>query len=107
MTQQFYNRVLGFDGKAPDEMDGRIARAILMQHLNSPSAFALFAWQDWMAMDENLRHPYHSEERINVPSNRDHVWNYRMHLSLERMLGERAFNEAVRLMVADSGRLLQ
>ncbi len=107
LTQQFYNNVLGFEGKAPAEMDGRVARAILQQHLHSPSAFALFAWQDWMAMDENLRHPSHSEERINVPSNRDHVWNYRMHLSLERLMEERAFNGAVRAMVADAGRLVE
>ena len=107
LTQQFYNRVLGFDGKAPAEMDGRVARAILMQHLHAPSAFALFAWQDWMAMDESLRHPLHSEERINVPSNRDHVWNYRMHLSIEQLLEQRAFNTTVRAMIADSGRLLQ
>ena len=106
MSQLFYNNVLGFDGKAPAEMDGRIARAILQQHLHAPSAFALFAWQDWMAMDERLRRESHDEERINVPSNRDHMWNYRMHIPLEQMMEERAFNEALRTMIADAGRLV-
>ena len=106
MSQQFYNNVLGFDGKAPAEMDGRVARAILQQHLHSPSAFALFAWQDWMAMDERLRRENHDDERINVPSNRDHMWNYRMHIPLEQMMEERAFNDAVRTMIADAGRLV-
>ena len=106
LSQQFYNCVLGFDGKAPVEMDGRVARAILAQHLYSPSAFALFAWQDWMAMDERLRLGNPDDERINVPSNRDHCWNYRMHISLEQLMQERAFNDTVRTMVADSGRLL-
>ena len=55
LSQQFYNNVLGFDGAAPEDMDGSVAHAILMQHLCSPSAFALFAWQDWMAMDGELR----------------------------------------------------
>ena len=106
LSQQFYNNVLGFDGVAPEDMDGRVAHAILMQHLTSPSAFALFAWQDWMAMDERLRFPSPDGERINVPSNRDHVWNYRMHIPLEQMLEERTFNDEVRRMIAESGRLI-
>ena len=106
MSQQFYNCVLGFDGKAPQEMDGRIAHAILLQHLASPSAFALFAWQDWMAMDERLRRDNPDDERINVPSNRDHCWNYRMHIPLEQLMQERLFNDTVRNMIAGAGRLI-
>ena len=106
LSQQFYNNVLGFEGKAPAEMDGNVARAILLQHLHSPSAFALFAWQDWMAMDERLRRANPDDERINVPSNRDHQWCYRMHLTIEQLLEERAFNETVHRMVEDSGRLV-
>ena len=105
LSQQFYNNVLGFEGKAPVEMDGRVARAILVQHLQSPSAFALFAWQDWMAMDERLRRGNPDDERINVPSNRDHQWCYRMHIPLEQLMEERALNDTIRGMVADSGRL--
>ena len=106
MSQQFYNSVLGFDGKAPAEMDGRIAKEILLQHLHSPAAFALFAWQDWMAMDERLRHEDPDAERINVPSNRDHQWSYRMHLTIEQLMEERAFNDTLRSMVENSGRLV-
>ncbi len=104
VTQQFYNHSLGFEGKAPAEMDGRVAKAILMQHLHSPSAFTLIAWQDWMAMDERLRRANPDDERINVPSNRNHQWCYRMHLTIEQLMEERAFNETVRRMVEDSGR---
>ena len=105
MSQQFYNNVLGFEGRAPLEMDGCIASAILARHLASPSAFALFAWQDWMAMDERLRRDNPDDERINVPSNRDHQWNYRMHISIEQLLQERAFNDTVQRMIADAGRV--
>ena len=107
VTQQFYNNILHFDGKAPEEMDGRTARAILQQHLHSPSAFAFIAWQDWMAMDERLRRANAEDERINVPSNRDHQWCYRMHIPLEQMMEERAFNDTLRTMIADSGRLVE
>lgn len=106
-SQLFYNHVLGFEGKAPSSMDGRVAREILVQHLQSPSAFALFAWQDWMAMDERLRRDNPEDERINVPSNRDHQWCYRMHISLEQLMEERSFNEAVLRMVEESGRLVK
>lgn len=105
LSQQFYNNVLHYDGKAPKKMDGRIARDILLQHLHSPSAFALIAWQDWMAMDERLRRSNPDDERINVPSNRDHQWCYRMHIPLEQLLEERAFNDTLRTMISDAGRL--
>lgn len=106
LSQQFYNNVLGFEGAAPADMDGRVAHAVLMQHLCSPSAFALFAWQDWMAMDERLRHRDPDGERINVPSNRNHVWNYRMHIPVERLMEERTFNDEVHRMITESGRLV-
>jgi 4-alpha-glucanotransferase len=59
-----------------------------------------------MAMDERLRRDDPDSERINVPSNRDHCWNYRMHIPLEQLMQERAFNDTLRTMIADSGRLL-
>jgi 4-alpha-glucanotransferase len=106
LSQQFYNNALGFEGKAPAEMDGRVAKAVLEQHLHSPSAFALFAWQDLLAMDERLRRANPDDERINVPSNRDHCWNYRMHIPVEQLMEERSFNDALYRMIAESGRLV-
>ena len=55
-------------------------------------------------MDERLRLADPAAERINVPSNRDHVWNYRMHISLEQLMDERAFNDEVLRMITESGR---
>ena len=106
VTQQFYNHALGYSGKAPGEMSGAIAHDIIRQHLDSPSAFALIAWQDWMAMDERLRRDNPEDERVNVPSNRDHQWCYRMHIALEQLIEERAFNSTVRRMIEDSGRCI-
>lgn len=106
VSQQFYNNVLGFEGKAPVEMDGRVAQAIVRNHLSAPSMLALFAWQDLLAMDERLRRDNPDDERINVPSDRNHVWNYRMHITLEQMLNERSFNDALRSMIAEAGRIV-
>jgi 4-alpha-glucanotransferase len=59
-----------------------------------------------MAMDERLRHADPDAERINVPSNRDHQWSYRMHLTIEQLMEERAFNDTLRGMIENSGRLV-
>ena len=103
-TQCFYNSSLGYEGKAPMEMSGAIAKAIVSQHLQSPSMLALIAWQDWMAMDEKLRRKDAFAERINIPSNRGHVWNYRMHMSIEAMLKARTFNKSLVRIISESGR---
>ena len=104
-TQHFYNEVVGHEGKAPEEMDGSIAKAILNMHLKSPSMLAMIAWQDWMAMDERLRYPDACEERINIPANRGHVWNYRMHMTIEELSKQRAFNETVSQMIQEADRI--
>ncbi len=103
-TQHFYNEVIGREGKAPSEMDGATAKAILAMHLKSPSMLAMIAWQDWMAMDERLRRPNAPEERINIPANRGHIWNYRMHITIEELCRERAFNETVSQMIKEADR---
>ena len=104
-TRCFYNYELGCEGSVPKQMSGEVAARIVRAHLHSPSLLALFAWQDLMAMDERLRRDDFESERINVPSNRNHVWCYRMHITLEQMMREEAFNENLRSMIALSGRL--
>ncbi len=63
-------------------------QSILQDHLNSPAMWIILPWQDWLSIDPNLRHPDPHEERINQPANPNHVWNYRMHLTLEALLQE-------------------
>lgn len=107
VTQRFYNEILGCDGEAPAEMSGSIATAVIRSHMASPSALALFAWQDILAMDERLRRSNPDDERVNVPSNRYHVWNYRMHISVEQMMQERGFNDTLRAMIEECGRVVR
>ena len=95
-TQKFYNDVLMLHGDAPETCTGEIVEMILTEHLKSPSIFAVFPLQDWLAIDENLRHKNEDEERINVPSNPDACWQYRMHLTIENLLNENEFNEKIK-----------
>ena len=66
----------------------------------SPAMWVILPLQDWMAIDERIRKPDAQSERINVPANPRHFWNYRMHLRVEDLLKADAFNDKVRRMTA-------
>ena len=55
-------------------------------------------------MSEKLRRQDPHEERINVPANPNHYWNYRMHLGLEQLIKEKEFNAELRDYITNSGR---
>jgi 4-alpha-glucanotransferase len=66
--------------------------------------WCIFQWQDVLGMNEKLRRKDPHEERINDPADKDHIWNYRMHLNLEDLLKETKFNEEIKRDVQASGR---
>ena len=104
ITQRFYNTVLNQSGEAPFFCEPWINRAIVLQHLFSPAMWSIFQIQDLMGMDGALRRENPEEERINVPANPDHYWRYRMHISLEQLLQEDAFNNELKGHIKNSGR---
>lgn len=103
-TQLFYNNILGHDGGAPFFCEPWIARDIINQHMYSPSMWAIFPLQDLLAMDGSLRREKPEEERINVPSNPQHYWKYRMHISIEQLMKEEGFNGFLLQLVDRGGR---
>lgn len=103
-TQEFYTKVLKMPGEAPATCSPEIVRAIIGQHLYSPSMWAVFPIQDLLGMDEKLRLPDPHAERINDPGNPEHYWQYRMHLAVEQLTEEKGFTAEIRQMVNDSGR---
>lgn len=96
VTQRFWNEQLGNWGEAPRELSPEVAEAILVQHLYSPAMWVILPLQDWFAIDGNIRLADAHADRINVPSNPRHFWNYRMHISLERLMKEESFNQHVK-----------
>ena len=98
-SQRFYNNVLNFDGEAPQHCTAEICRRIIEHHLASPAMLAILPLQDWLSISNSLRRDNPHEERINDPSNPHHRWCYRMHLTLERLLSEKEFNDEVRKVV--------
>jgi 4-alpha-glucanotransferase len=55
-------------------------------------------------MDEELRYPDVNAERINVPANPRHYWRYRMHLTLEDLMRNKAFNKKMIEMIEETNR---
>ncbi len=100
VTQKFYNEQMGWWGEAPQEMSPEIAEFIVNQHMYSPAMWVILPLQDWLAIDGEIRIPDQHADRINVPANPRHFWNYRMHISLEQLLTQDAFNTHVRQLTS-------
>ena len=96
VTRHFYNIQLGRVGEPPVYCEPWINKEILLMHLYSPAMWSIFQLQDLLGMDGKLRRQDPSEERINLPSDPDHYWNYRMHLNLEDLVKQHDFNEELR-----------
>jgi 4-alpha-glucanotransferase len=96
--------MLGHTGEAPFHCEPWINKEIVMQHLYSPAMWSIFQLQDLLGVDAVLRRENPNEERINLPSDPDHYWNYRMHIGLEDLLKEAAFNNELKDSITASGR---
>ena len=103
-AQAYYNQVLQKDGEAPAVMPAWLCEEVIARHLFSPSMLCLVSWQDWLSIDEKLRHPDVASERINVPANPHNYWRYRMHLTLEELAACEGLNREIRSMIEHSGR---
>ena len=103
-AQQYYNNMLYHEGQAPHPMTGAVAEEIVSRHLESPSMLCLLSLQDWLAIDEQVRYPDPDAERINVPANPRHYWQWRMHLTIEQLMANTALNEKIRGLVKSYGR---
>ena len=102
--QQFYNNELGQWGDAPYYCEAWINKAIVLQHLYSPAMWSVFQLQDLLGMDELLRRDSPDAERINIPANPKHYWQYRMHISLENLLAAKDYNDELKAAIVGSGR---
>ena len=103
-TQQFYNNMLGHNGGAPFYCEPYINKEIVLQHLYSPAIWSIFQLQDILGSSATLRRNNPNDERINIPANPKHYWKYRMHITLEDLIKQTAFNEEFGKDVKASGR---
>lgn len=104
VTQRFYNQQLGHWGEAPYFCEWWVCRDILLQHLYSPAMWAIFQMQDLLGISEKIRRSNPHDERINVPSNSKFSWRYRLHINLEDLLENDAFNDELKNYIQQAGR---
>lgn len=103
-TQRYYNTVLQREGVPPEQCPPYICEEIIRRHLASPSMWVILPLQDWLSICLDIRVPDPSVERINVPSDPRNYWRYRMHLTLESLIGQERLNTKIKTMIAQSSR---
>jgi 4-alpha-glucanotransferase len=103
--RRFYHQELQFGGEAPETCETYVAEKVILQHLQFPSMWAVFPIQDLLAIDQRLRHPEPSAERINIPANPQHYWRYRLHLPLEELVAAERYNQHLKELLEDTGRV--
>jgi 4-alpha-glucanotransferase len=84
-----------------------ILRELLRINLDSPSFAAIFPLQDWFTLSDTLSQRDPDQERINIPADPDHIWNYRMHKTIEEVTCDNLFKNSLKTIIADSGRRSQ
>lgn len=103
-TQRFFNTQLGQWGNAPKYCEPWINKSIIDQHLHSPAMWSIFQLQDILGSDANNRAENPNAERINVPADPNHYWQYRMHIKLEDLIAATEFNKTFKETIELSGR---
>ncbi|MDE5773566.1 MAG: 4-alpha-glucanotransferase [Muribaculaceae bacterium] len=103
-SQRFFNNVLHEFGQAPYFAEPWLCEKILWLQLASPSMLCIIPLQDWLSADGELRRENPHDEQINEPANPTHYWRYRMHITVENLMKQDAFNNALRDRIAHSGR---
>jgi 4-alpha-glucanotransferase len=98
-TQRYYNEILWKYGAAPDDCTPELVEQIIVNHLHSPAMLVIVPWQDWLAIDGDLRNPDAESERINVPANSRHYWRYRMHIPVEKLSKLEELNARIKNLI--------
>jgi 4-alpha-glucanotransferase len=102
-------RELATPNEAPGEPPARcspsVMRAIVRQHMASPSCLAVFPAQDLLALAEEYAATRPAEEEtINDPTNNRHYWRFRLHARLEDLASDSEWLAEIRQLVDESGR---
>lgn len=81
-----------------------ISRELITIHLHSPSMLVILPLQDWFAMFEHLSLENPLKERINIPSDPNHQWKYRMHIPIDDLINDTEFVSDIKTNIKNSGR---
>jgi 4-alpha-glucanotransferase len=104
ITTDFCKNQLDNFNIPPVFCEPQFAASIVNQHMQSPAMWSVFLLQDLLAMDAGMRRVHPAEERINIPADPNHFWNYRMHINIESLFSASQFNSKIIDLISASGR---
>lgn len=91
MRARYWHAHMHRDGTPPAQCTAEIVEWAVTDHLKCPAMWTIFPVQDLLGMDAKLRRSDVKAEQINDPSNPDHVWNFRLHVSMEEIMNNTSF----------------
>lgn len=103
-TEHFFHNELELKGKVPKEATADICEKIINNQLGSASMLCILTLQDWLSIDQSVRCSDVEAERINVPSDSHHYWRYRMHVTIESLLKNKALNNKICMLINSNDR---
>ncbi|MEQ1553869.1 MAG: 4-alpha-glucanotransferase, partial [Ferruginibacter sp.] len=104
LSQLFFNTILQLQGQAPYFCEPWVCKKIVNIHLQSPAMLSIFLLQDLLAINGEFRRQNPFEERINDPADNNHIWNYKMHLTIEELISNNIFISEIKEMILKSNR---
>ena len=109
MAGKFYGSVLGKTGACPKDPSAELCLEVFRNVMFSPSMMCIVPLQDIMACSDKSRLPFSEleSEQINNPADPHHYWRYRMNVSIEDLLADKALCADVKKAVTDSARTVR
>ena len=104
LSARFYREMLHHTDNPPYFCEPFICKEIIEQHLKSASQWVILPIQDYIAIDGDFRWDCTWEEQINKPADPNHKWRYRMHQSLEKLLGNERLTKEIKELVTTARR---
>lgn len=92
----FWHEFLHEDGIPPESCGPWLCEKIIRLHVSSPSMLTILPIQDWLSIDGDIRVADPASERINIPSDPEHYWRYRMSIMLENLIQNRKLNDKIK-----------
>ena len=87
-TKDVATQALKLRGPVPKNANPTVMAAVVKQHLDAPSMWAIFPLQDLLALSPAFGSRPAAEETINDPTNPRHYWRFRIHVRLEDLLAD-------------------
>lgn len=104
-AERVWRGVLHQSTAMPQTLTPEVATLLMQKQFESSSMWVVIPLQDLTTLDRDVLRPNMDEERINVPENPKNVWQYRFHMNIDELKRAKRFNEKVRKLIEESGRV--